>query len=152
MSPTKQQAQRIYRLCKYDKKLKEALVAKFTGSDTRKSCYDLTHAQANELIVHLGGLPIGKKCWGSFNMHDQKHKYILSLLHQLGWTTTNSSMRLIPDIERFGKWLESDKAPVRKPLLQQKPASLSKTIYALEQMVIKTYTSEGKANRQPSHA
>lgn len=139
MKSTKQQAQRIYQLCGFDKERKEQLVRQFTGSNTRTSCYDLTHAQANELITHLGGYPIGKKCWGTFDMKNKQHQYILSLLHQLGWTTTNSSMRVIPDIERLGEWLESERAPVRKPLLKMKPVEVSKIIAALEQIAIKKY-------------
>lgn len=139
MKPTKQQAQRIYRLCGFNKERKEQLVRQFTGSDMRISCYDLTHAQANELIVHLGGVPIGKKCWGSFNMKKGSHRYVLSVLYQLGWTTENSSKRTIPDIERLGAWLESERAPVRKPLLDMNAAQISKTIVALEQMTLKQY-------------
>lgn len=139
MKPTKQQAQRIYRLCGFNKARKEQLVRQFTGSDTRTSCYDLTHAQANELITHLGGMPIGKKCWGTFNMANKQHRYLLSILHQLSWTRVNSAMRTIPDIERLGDWLESHRAPVQKPLLKMKPLELSKTIAALEQMTLKQY-------------
>lgn len=151
MKPTKQQAQRIYRLCGYDKERKELLVQQFTGSNTRTSCYDLTHAQANELITHLGGMPLGKKCWGTFDMSNKRHRYVLSLLHQLGWVTTNAALRQIADIERLGDWLESHRAPVQKPLLKMKPHELSKTITALEQMTLKKY-SERSAQRQPSHA
>ena len=139
MKPTKQQARRIYQLCGWDKEEKAGLVARFTGDSTKTSCYDLTHAQANELIVHLGGVPIGKKCWGTFDHKKRGHRYVLSLLRQLGWTTINSADRVVADIEKLGEWLQGRKAPVRKPLLGMTSEEVNKTISALEIMVKKQY-------------
>ncbi|CAG2532957.1 hypothetical protein MAR621_03151 [Maribacter dokdonensis] len=82
--------------------------------------------------------------WGRFNSSNSKHMYILSLLRQMEWTVINEhSGRSYADLERLGKWLQSDKAPVQKPLMkmdtpkQADPSELSRTISALENMVSK---------------
>ena len=57
--------------------------------------------------------------WGRFDGGNSKHMYILSLLRQMDWVTINEHTgRSYADLERLGKWLQSDKAPVRKPLLR----------------------------------
>lgn len=86
------------------------------------------------------------KFWGMFDASNGKHKYILSLLRQLGWETIDHQTgRSYADIERFGEWLQSEKAPVRKPLKSMDkpkptdPSETSITISALENMVYKKY-------------
>ena len=86
------------------------------------------------------------KFWGRFEASNSKHMYILSLLRQLGWETLNTTTgRSYADTERLGVWLQSDKAPVKKPLLKMdkptptNPSELSITITALESMVQKQH-------------
>ncbi|MEM8506207.1 MAG: hypothetical protein AAF717_00195 [Bacteroidota bacterium] len=79
--------------------------------------------------------------WGGFKQLTRQHRYILSLLHQLKWTTSRESDgKTVPDLERFGKWLQSDKSPVQKPFRDMVPDDLSTTIGALSSMVGKSYS------------
>ncbi len=89
------------------------------------------------------------KYWGMFNASDSKHKYILSLLRQLGWETINHQTgRSYADLERFGEWLQSGKAPVQKPLKEMdNPKPIGETsiiITALESMVHKRFKEHAK--------
>jgi len=78
--------------------------------------------------------------WGRFDMSNGPHKYILSLLRQLGWDTINHTTgRSYADIERFGNWLQSDKSPVQKPLKKMDKDETSRIITALESMITKQY-------------
>ena len=140
MTITSQQSKRIYQLCGYDKETKMAVVSQFTGAPDLVSTKDLTHAQANAVICHLGGVPIGKKCWGSFDYKKQSHRYVLSLCRQLGWTRETAGKGTVADLERLGNWLESKLSPVQKPLLQMSPTEVSTIINAMESMVGKEYS------------
>lgn len=71
--------------------------------------------------------------WGAFKKDNPKHKLILSMLYQANWTTF-INVREVPDMERFGDWLKT-KAPVQKPLNDQEPAELEKTITAFEGVI-----------------
>ena len=140
MNPTKQQTQRIYQLCGFNKARKAEVVARFTGNLEKTSIKDLSHAQANAVISHLGGLPIGKKTWGSFDIKIDSHRYVLSLCHQLEWTKQTAAKGTVADLDRLGRWLESKKSPVRKPLMEMKPGEVSTIINAMESMVKKEYS------------
>ena len=91
--------------------------------------------------------------WGGFDVKNKKHRYILSLLHQMGWTVfrkrTKRDMRVLPDVVRFGEFLQSDKSPVKKPLRKMNKQELSKLITALENMLQKQYPEKGKTNNKP---
>ena len=77
------------------------------------------------------------KYWGGFNSENNKHRYILSLLIQNGWTATHKvTGRPCADVERFGRWLQSKKSPVQKPLRKMTPIEVSKIITALEGMLV----------------
>lgn len=73
------------------------------------------------------------KFWGYFNASNGQHKYILSLVRTLGWVTHKGN-KTFADMERLGKWLQSDKSPVQKPLKKMTPEETSKIITALENM------------------
>lgn len=80
------------------------------------------------------------KFWGFFDAYDNQHKYILSLLRQLEWTQPpNKHGHRYADMERFGKWLQSEKSPVRIPLKKMSTTETSTIISALESMVKKHY-------------
>ena len=83
--------------------------------------------------------PKKKLVWGAFDAKNQQHKYILSLCQQLGWTRPHTKYGSVADLGRLGRWLASEKSPVRKPLTRMEPKDLSKIISALESMIQKEY-------------
>lgn len=94
--------------------------------------------------------------WGKgYDLTNGQHRYIISLLHQIGWTVPHPSKpgnyHNIPDYERFGKWLQSEKAPVSKPWRKMNKQELSKTIVALENILTKNYSKNGSRTIQGTH-
>lgn len=78
--------------------------------------------------------------WGGFDPASSQHRYILSLMHQLDWTKPMEGRPVpVPDTERLGKWLQSEKSPVKKALRKMSRAETSKVIAALEGMLEKRY-------------
>ncbi len=73
--------------------------------------------------------------WGRFDASLGSHKYILSLVRQLGWEKLRGN-RSFADIERLGKWLQSEKSPVKKPLCKMDREETSIIITALENMAV----------------
>lgn len=136
MQATKHQKQLIH-VNSHNRDLKEEYVQWATGDVSKISCNDLTFEQANKIIVQLGKQPIKATkedtplFWGFYERGNQQHKQIQSLLHQLKWTMPNTQWGRVPNLERFGSWLQSDKSPVQKPLKQMTPAECSKIIVAL---------------------
>lgn len=133
--------------------IKEEFVQWATGDVEKISCNDLSFVQANEILKQLGKRPVAlsrqdsPNYWGGFDSSNKQHKTILKCLHNLKWTVDNFKYGKVADIERFGNWLQSDKAPVKKPLKQmsntpkpsEKISEISKTIFALEAMGTKKY-------------
>ena len=146
MRATKQQ-KKIIHTNAHSRDIKEEYVQWATGDMDKTSCNDLNFDEANAIITHF----FGKKpvvatkedtplFWAYFNKDNNRHKYVQSLLHQLKWTkmAPNSTARWV-DLERFGCWLQSDKAPVNKPLKKMDSEELSKTIKALEGILKSMY-------------
>jgi len=80
--------------------------------------------------------------WGGFDTTNPQHRYITSLLHQLGWTKRMSGRPFpVPDTKRLGEWLQSEKSPVRKALRKMNRLELSRIIVAMESMVQKKFKS-----------
>lgn len=120
---------------KADKQAKAALVCQFTEDKTKTSTKDLSWSQANFLIMSLGGSPvIPNRRFLLFDGSKRQHSYILSLAHQYGWTRYHNG-EWLADMNALGTWLQTKKAPVRKPLVDMEVKELSKTIVALEKMV-----------------
>ncbi len=71
--------------------------------------------------------------WQGFDIKNGKHKYILSMLHTMGWTKEVNN-RAVGDMEAFGHWLQT-KSPVKKPLLDMTPEETSKVVFAFEKVV-----------------
>ncbi len=138
---TQQQIKYIYSIrAEYYKKHEDEwrmLIAQYTGSCDKTSVKDLSYDQANALIERLGGRPFTEDHWGLFDKEDPQHKQVLSLLHQLGWVTYHHVNGQVPDIRHLSNWLKSTRAPVRKPLKKMTTSELTKTINALEFMVLK---------------
>jgi hypothetical protein len=130
------QKQIIAILTKGDKDFKRELVVDQTKDSMKSSTSDLTFAQANDIILKLGGTPVVNQ-WTKFNYNKKTHMNILSLLMQLGWQFyDHEKSRNFADTSKLAHWLQT-KAPVKKPLNDMSHNELSKTIYALENMLKK---------------
>lgn len=113
------------------------LIVNYTGDPAKTSVKDLSFDQANDLIRHLGGRPFFDENWGFFDKKNKQHKYVLSLLLQLGWTQQHHLFGVIPDTHHLSNWLKSNRSPVRKPLMKMNNKELTKVIGALESIVLK---------------
>ena len=94
--------------------------------------------QGSAIANYESERPQASSDWGRFDKNDKQHKTILSLLHQANWTT-NIGGRQVPDMVRFGNWLQSDKSPVKKPLLKMESKDVSKIIEACKGFVKSAY-------------
>jgi hypothetical protein len=137
----KAQKQRIAILVKGDKDLKKALVQQTTGNESKTSTNDLTHAQANRIIQHLGGKPIVYENWAYFDNNKASHRQMLSLCMQYGWSTPHPTRGEIANLGALSEWLKSKRSPVNKKLQDMTPNEVSKIITALEGMVKSKYKS-----------
>lgn len=117
--------------------IKEEFVQWATGDVNKTSTNDLTFEQANKIIVKLGKQPVNPAkedsplFWGYFELGNKQHKQIQSLLHQIKWTHPNTKYGRVPDLARFGEWLQSERSPVRKPLKKMDTKECNKIIHAL---------------------
>lgn len=140
MKATKEQKQYIYKLCGYNKELKEELVQWITEDTDKTSTNDLNFDQANAIIVNRNGRPMAANSWGMFDFKNQQHKHILSLCIQMDWKTKQPKTgRTVADINRLGEWLGSPKSPVSKPLKKMNTQECTTIINALKIMVGKIY-------------
>ncbi|MEH6407896.1 MAG: hypothetical protein V7767_11495 [Leeuwenhoekiella sp.] len=125
--------------------IKEEFVQWATADVSKISCNDLSFAQANMILRQLGmkpePMPVENQVahWGKFDKNLQSHRAILSLLRQIKWTSTHPKYGKVADIARFGAWLQSERSPVKKPLLQMTPQEVSKIIIALEGILKSLY-------------
>lgn len=120
---------------KNDKEAKAEFIYQFTGDANRTSTKELTFSEANEVIVSLGGKPYNYDNWALYDNQNTQHRRILSLLWQLKWLSEYKG-NTYPDLKRLSEWLKT-KAPVKKRLKAMTPKEVSKTIYALENMLDK---------------
>jgi len=133
MATTSQQRKQLYKLFGYSKEAEALHVKEITGDENKTAAADLSLTQASKLIKSL------TTHWGRFRLDNQQHRYILSLLRQIGWTTSSDRYGVIPDMERLSDFLKSKKSPVVKPLQNMEPVELSKLINCLESMLGKKY-------------
>ncbi|MDM1513568.1 hypothetical protein [Myroides odoratimimus] len=146
MTATKEQKKAIRRNCKYDVNIKEELVQWATEDNSKTSLNDLSFEQAQKILSVQEGnrkqLARNKEQrtenWGLFDKSNSKHRYILSLLRQLGLTIEFKG-RDVADINKLSEWLKSERSPVKKPLKKMNSVELSKIIGALEGMMKKRY-------------
>lgn len=143
MQITKPQMQQLHALLpsviKSNPQQKQLLVTKYTGNPKLKSTKDLSFDQANEIIKQYGGKPLTYDNWAWFDSKKNQHRYILSLLNQLGWNKYDINLkRHTADLYRFSEWLKSNKSPVQLPLKKMTPKQTSIIISALESMLSKT--------------
>lgn len=110
-------------------------LSQFTGRELLTS-KELAELEATDVVTFLktGRRPVNR--WAFFDIKKRQHRYILSILQQAGWTVFDTrKKRYIADMQRLGKWLQSERSPVKKPLITQSNKELSKTIYALENIL-----------------
>jgi len=121
---------------KNDKELKEDLICQFTGDYNKCSTKDLTQEQANALIKFLAkdsGAAVVDD-WAKFDYKNKKHKYILSLCHQIGWVVYNSNLQKnTADLATFGNWLRKY-GYKHKPLMQYNEVELSILVSQIEKI------------------
>lgn len=138
----------------HSREIKEEYVQWATGDMDKTSCNDLSFEEANAIIIKFFGIKpvVAAKedtpyYWGMFTQGNKQHQQVLSIMHQLNWTKHSKKWGRVPNIETLGSWLQSDRAPVNKPLkkLLAKPApgekvsEMSKTITALNGIIKSTY-------------
>jgi len=81
--------------------------------------------------------PIPFYKYAFFDKHNKQHMYIISLAMQLGWEMEHSKTGyMIADLELLGRFI-ANSTHAKKPLKQQTKTELQKTIFALEQVLIK---------------
>lgn len=86
-----------------------------------------------------------RKLWSYFDKSNSKHKYILSLCIQFGWSKEHyKTGNTVADLGALDSWLRGNatigQSPVKKPLEEMTTAELSKVIVALESMITKHYS------------
>jgi len=122
-----------------DKEAKESVVFGYSKDPERVSTKKLTFQEMNQLIKDFGGKPHKYEHWAIFDSQNKQHRLIMSLLQQIGWTTTLPSGRLGADMLRFSEFLKSDKSPVNKRLKDMEPKELTTMINCLQGILKKYY-------------
>ena len=127
------QRKQLYRLFGYSKETEKVHVRAITGDPEKTTAKELTAEQARALINSL--------CtnWAVFSIANNQHKYILSLLRQMGWTKSSDRYGTIADMDRLSNFLKSEKSPVPKPLQKMSSEETTKLINCLESMVGKKF-------------
>lgn len=85
---------------------------------------------------YLSDTPVYEKeqDFTAFDFKNVKHKYILSMLHTLGWTKELPNGKTVGNMETFGHWLQT-KSPIKLPLTEMTPKQTSKVVFAFEKVV-----------------
>ncbi|MBA4133374.1 MAG: hypothetical protein C0525_01490 [Flavobacterium sp.] len=115
MQATKEQ-KRLIAIHAPTKEIKEEWVQWATADVNKTSTNDLTFEQANMILKQLGQKPHASIHWAAFDKTNTKHRAIISMMYQAGWTITDDNGKEIPDLNRLNEWLHSSKCPVNKPL------------------------------------
>lgn len=119
-----------------NKDTKEEWVQWATADVTKTSTNDLTFDQANMILNQLGLKPHKANNWATFKKDNPKHRRIISMMYQAGWTKNGHKGQEIPDLDRLNNWLQSNKCPVQKPLLEMDDQTeIPKIIKALNGIV-----------------
>lgn len=135
---TKAQRQMIMGLCQYNIEHKASAALSISNGRT-ESLSELFSSEASRLIKRLKG----EKTTHStprhlqFDLSNSKHRKILSICQQLGWSKKGQRQSSIADMEKLNSWLMSKRSPVQKCLMDIDYVSLSKIIHALEQIQLK---------------
>ena len=130
---TPDQRKLIHQLCRYDAELKQQIIIDATDGRTATS-REISIDEASDIINRLCNN------WAKFDKENSQHRYILSLLHQLGWVDHSTGLAL-PDLDRLSYWLKSKRCPINKPIKAMTTKELTKVINALESMTAKAYAN-----------
>lgn len=116
MQATKEQKQLIA-INTPSKDIKEEWVQWATGDTQKRSTNDLSFDEANKILEMLKLKPHVPDNWAVFDKDNKKHRNILSLMYQAGWTIIKDGKE-VPDMQRLDAFLKSKKCPIAKPLMQ----------------------------------
>jgi hypothetical protein len=125
--------------------IKEELVQWACDDNSKTSTNDLSFAQANTILQRLGvpqhhnSFKSDAMKYASFDKSKQQHMKVLATLITMGWSLPHPKYNRTADLERFGNWLRSDRAPVRKPLRKMTAHEVTTIINALESMTVKKF-------------
>lgn len=133
MTASKEQKITIRRNCEWKVDIKEEWVQWATGDSSKRSLNDLTYEQAEKVIQQQTGGNSDKASFQKFDFKNSQHKYILSLLHTIGWTKELNG-KTVGDMEALGHWLQT-RSPIKLPLTDMGKKQLQKVIYAFEKVV-----------------
>lgn len=125
------QRKQLYKLFGYCKDT-EAVHVQHITKQKASTAKELTMHQATGLIKSL------TSNWAVFNPDNQQHKYIMSLVQQLGWIKQHSKYGPVADMARLSKFLKSKKSPIPKPLQHMDVKETSKLISCLESILYKS--------------
>ena len=135
---TKQQKIDIRRNCDWKEDIKEEWVQWATGDVKKTSLNDLTFEQADKILKQQLGTDGDAAKFQKFDCKNRQHVYILSMLHQIGWTKVIKG-RTVGDMVPFGHWLQKY-SPIKLPLTQMGVKQTQKVIYAFEEYVKYTFS------------
>ncbi len=136
------QVKRIMRNCSFQVETKNEWIQWVTGDVNRTSLKSINQNQAVQIIrAQEGSTAVNKvtENWATFDNNNKKHKVIISIMYQAQWVIKREKASEIPDLERLSKFLQSEKAPVRKKLKEMDDIELEKTIKALNGIVKSRY-------------
>ncbi|MRX40382.1 hypothetical protein GJU43_13930 [Flavobacterium sp. LC2016-23] len=109
----------------------------YTGEGSAIDNYNRPKSQLKNIVQ--ASRNSSKNNWGFFDKKNKQHRTILSQLRTLQWVVKNEKWGEVPDLNRFGEFLKSDKSPVRKPLKDMTPEEVSKIISCLDSITIKNF-------------
>lgn len=138
MKATKQQKKLIH-INTPTRDIKEEYVQWATQDVKKISCDDLSFDQANMILVKLGKEPHKAQNWAVFDKQNDRHKFILSLCIQYGWSKRSGKYGTVADLDKLNDWMHSKRCPVQKPLKKMTNDELTKFIGALEGMMKSKY-------------
>ncbi|MGL5683604.1 MAG: hypothetical protein ACRDDZ_11230 [Marinifilaceae bacterium] len=73
--------------------------------------------------------------FGRVDFKRPRHRYILSLCYQMGWTKMNDQLgRMVVDNERLGRWIR-EYSKCKKPIMKHSEEELGTLILAMENML-----------------
>ncbi len=133
MEATKEQKRAIRQNSNWQEDIKQEWVQWGTGDSSKTSLNDLTFDEAAKIIIQQTGNDPDKIKFQKFDFSNSQHKYILSMLHTVGWTKELNG-KTVGDMEAFGHWLQT-RSPIKLPLTDMGSKQLQKVIFAFEKVV-----------------
>lgn len=130
---TPHQISEIMRNCAYNKDIKDEWVQWVTGDVNCTSLRSLKQYQAIRILNRQMGKEAAHESWGSFDTGNKQHTTIMAILRTANIVVTHPRHGEVADMKGwFSKFLQSNKSPVQKPLMDMQPKEVSKIIVALE--------------------